>query len=565
MDFNAINAMLAFIEGLGLILSPCILPILPIMLSGSIEGGRRRPFGIIVGFALVFALFTVFSHFLLADLNINLDILRDIAFVLIALFGVVMMSSYLTEKFSGLTQRVAAAGNELIDSNQGGGFRSGLVLGGLVSLIWTPCAGPLLAAVLVQIAIQKTALASFITVFCFALGSVLPMILIALLGKKLLKATGFLKRHATQLRKILGAIITASALFLAYASHINPNLLAFAAVDIQPHATQSASSTPATNELLIHALATPYAAPALENSNVWINSQPLNLQQLKGKVILIDFWTYSCINCIRTLPYLTAWDKAYRDKGLVIIGVHTPEFAFERDLANVQRAVKQYGIAYPVLLDNQYITWRNFNNSYWPAHYLIDKNGQVVYQHFGEGEYETTEHNIQTLLNIKRDVVAKNMTQAQQSTPPYFQTPETYFGSARAENFVNDGVVAWIKPAEYHFPQKLLIHQWALRGKWAIDSEYITPIEANTALKLHFSGQHVYLVAGSSDTKPVKVTVLFNGNKVTNYVGKDVTDGVLTINEQRLYDVLNFPLAVEGELTLVFESPGARLYTFTFG
>ncbi len=239
MDFNIVNFVLAFLEGVGLIISPCILPILPIMLSGSIEGGRRRPLGIIVGFTCVFALFTVFSHWLVTHLGINLNVLRDIAFVLIALFGVVMVSGYLTEKFSAATQNLADVGNRLIAGQQGGGFVSGLLLGSLVSLIWTPCAGPLLAAILIQIAVQKTALASFIALACFALGSVIPMIIIAALGKKLFNTLTFFKQHADRLRKILGLVIIASAIFLAYASYFNPGWLAFTSTTSAPRGHNS--------------------------------------------------------------------------------------------------------------------------------------------------------------------------------------------------------------------------------------------------------------------------------------------------------------------------------------
>ena len=433
MHLEFLNFILAFLEGFALILSPCILPILPIMLSGTIEGGKRRPLGIITGFAITFTLFTLLSHFLVTHLGINLDRLRDAAFILIILFGVVMVSSYLTEKFSLLTQKVANIGTKFTSGDQqGGGFLSGVLLGGLISLVWTPCAGPILAAALIQIAVQKTALGSFLALFAFALGSVTPMLIIALLGKKLVRSIGFIKKRTELLRKIFGIIIIVTTLALAYVSHFRPDLFALLSAP-GTAAPVETTAVPSSTTGLADGLLIPYAAPALAGLGPWINSEPLTLAQLKGKVVLIDFWTYSCINCIRTLPYLLAWDKAYRDQGLVIIGVHTPEFEFEKNADNVRQAVARFGIHYPVALDSQYATWNNYNNSYWPAHYLIDKQGKVVYQHFGEGDDATTEHNIRVLLGLNpmKKMVAAGLNEA---TPNYEQTPETYLGYARSEN-----------------------------------------------------------------------------------------------------------------------------------
>lgn len=571
MDINLLNLLLAFLEGLGLIISPCILPILPIMLSGSIEGGKKRPIGIIVGFVSIFALFTLFSHLLVTALGINLNVLRNIAFIFIALFGVVLMSSYLTERFSVLTQNIANFGNQLTTRHKNSeGFFSGIVLGGLVSLIWAPCAGPILAAVLIQITIQKTVFASFITLIFFALGSVLPMILIALLGKKLFSTMQFFKKYADNLRKLLGAVITLSALSLAYISYANPGLLAFSfspnvPINMQKEAIKQSAGQLNTNSKLMNALIIPYAAPSLGNNHVWINSQPLNWSQLKGKVVLIDFWTYSCINCIRTLPYLINWDKKYRDKGLVIIGIHTPEFEFEKSVNNVREAVKRLNIQYPVVLDSAYDIWQNFHNQYWPAHYLINKDGKVVYEHFGEGEYETTEHNIQVLLNANHMPVTKPIEEEKEAVAIYYQTPETYFGYARSERFANENASAHDKTANYSFPKTLSTDQWALNGLWIVNAKYITPKSLNAAIKLYFSGQHVYLVAGSENKKPVKVIVLLNNKIVTHNAGSDVHKSTLMINKQRLYNVLDFTKPTKGELTLVIQSPEVDLYTFTFG
>ncbi len=497
MHLEFLNFFLAFLEGCALILSPCILPILPIILSGTIAGGKLRPLGVITGFVITFALFTLGSHFLVTHLGINLDRLRDVAFLLITLFGVVMVSNYLTEKFGLFTQKLANIGMDLSGGEQQGGFLSGLLLGSLVSLIWTPCAGPILAAALIQIAVQKTVLGSTIALFAFALGSVTPMLIIALLGKKLLRSLTAIKKHTTLLRKIFGVIIIVTTLILAYISHFRPNLLASLAAPAAP-AKKSAGNLPSG---LTDGLAIPYPAPPLIGLGPWINSSPLILSSLTGKVVLIDFWTYSCINCLRTLPYLLAWDKAYRDQGLVIIGVHTPEFEFEKNAANVRQAVARLGISYPVALDNQYATWNNYQNSYWPAHYLIDKQGRVVYQHFGEGEYGVTEHNIRVLLGLPLagDMVIKTPTEI---SPSYEQTPETYLGYERAESFASPEALMPDRTVNYTFPSRLSQDHWALRGAWQINRQKIIAMSPASAIEIHFQASAVYVVMGSTTAAP---------------------------------------------------------------
>jgi cytochrome c biogenesis protein CcdA/thiol-disulfide isomerase/thioredoxin len=551
MPTNVLNLFLAFIEGFALILSPCILPILPILLAGSIEGGKKRPLGIILGFALVFSLFTLFSHFLVQATGINLNILRDISFVLLGLFGLVMLSNYWTEKLSTWTQKLANIGSNIKVLNTAqGGFWSGFFLGGLVSLIWTPCAGPILAAALVQIATQKTLVASFVTLLAFSLGSILPMIIIAVLGQKIIRSIGFLKKKTIILRKIFGAIIILTTLVLAYISHFKPEYFALlASQPSNPPEAKNISVTQFNN--LTDKLNAHYPAPAIAGITAWIHSPPLNLQELRGKVILIDFWTYSCINCIRTLPYLLAWDKHYRDHGLVIIGVHTPEFEFEKNLENVKQAVARFGIQYPVALDNNYVTWQNYNNSYWPAHFLIDQNGQVVYTHFGEGDYDVTEHNIRILLGMN----PKNSIAPQNYKISYAQTPETYFGYARAARFASPQNLKSDSISLYTFPAQLSQDQWALSGEWLVREQNIRAMKFNAAIKINFYASQVYLVMGSINNEPIKVQVLLNNKPI----------GVVTVTNQKLYEMASFATPTNGELTLIISQPGVELYTFTFG
>lgn len=564
MHLESLNFFLAFLEGFALILSPCILPILPIMLSGGISGGKKRPLGIITGFVVTFALFTLFSHFLVTHLGINLDHLRDAAFILIALFGVVMVSDYLTKKFSLLTQKLADVGTHITPQNtQAGGFFSGLILGCLVSLVWTPCAGPILAAALIQIAVQKTAFTSFLALLAFALGSATPMLLIVLLGKKLADNMTFIKKHTDLLRKTFGIIIIVTALILAYISHFRPDLFALlAAPGSTTPAEKSATSTPTTN--LINELSRPYPAPPLAGLNSWINSTPLAIAQLKGKVVLIDFWTYSCINCIRTLPYLLAWDKTYRDQGLVIIGIHTPEFEFEKNSDNVNQAVLRFGIHYPVALDNHYATWNNYHNHYWPAHYLINKQGQVIYEHFGEGDYAGTEHNIRVLLGLD-PMLNKTASSVKALNPNRNLTPETYLGYERAENFASAQPAIINKIANYTFPKQLPLNNWALQGFWQINGQYIIAAAPDAALQIHFRASRVYAVMGNPSGAKIKVHVFLNGQVIGNNAGADVHNNETLVTEQRLYEVARFSQTTTGIITLVVDRPTVTFYTFTFG
>lgn len=546
-----IDIGLAFLEGLALIVSPCILPVLPLVLAASVEGGKSRPYGIIIGFVLAFSVFALVSRQIVQALGIDLDIIKNASLVLLALFGLVLLSSRLSDKFSTLTQGAANFGNQLA-SKGGEGLLSGVLIGALIGLVWTPCAGPILAAVLVQVIRQQTDLGGNLIIVSFAIGAGVPMLIIALTGRKVMKKLGFLTRHAEAVRRGFGVLILLSVAYIV------------SGVDAPSLLTSSTKTQrqPASELVLQEGLSNPYAAPEFAGINTWINSQPLTMQSLKGKVVLIDFWTYSCINCVRTLPYITDWDRKYRDKGLVIVGVHAPEFEFEKKLDNVKAAIAQHGIRYPVAQDNQLATWVNFDNLYWPAHYLIDRDGKVVYTHFGEGKYDVTENNIRYLLGLK------SKAETVQVEAPAFapgQTPETYLGYGRAENFASQDKIVLDAESDFHFPASIPVNAWALNGKWKVEAEKIVTGENGAALRLDFKARKVFLVLGTSSGKPVHVSIRLNGTAVGSDAGKDAPGGVVTVDRNTLYELIDQKSLKSGLLEIESDAPGLEAYAFTFG
>jgi thiol-disulfide isomerase/thioredoxin len=335
------------------------------------------------------------------------------------------------------------------------------------------------------------------------------------------------------LRKTLGVIILLSVAFIA--SGIDPQSLF-----TRHHSTQSSVATDATG--LIDGVAKPYPAPVFTGIDAWLNSNPLTMASLKGKVVLIDFWTYSCINCVRTLPYITAWDRKYREKGLVIVGVHAPEFEFEKNIDNIKNAISKNHIEYPVAVDNKLFTWDAFHNRYWPAQYLINKEGEVVYTHFGEGDDDITEHNIRTLLGLAGQPMPIASEQASESHDD--QTPETYLGDSRAERF-----------SKMAPESGLPLNHWSRTGKWTSDAQRIISMSADDALMIHFNAQKVFLVMGSSTGKPLKVSLRLNGKSLND----------ITVDKHTLYQLLDLNKFQSGMLEIKANAAGLECYAFTFG
>lgn len=506
-----IQIVLSFLEGIVLITSPCILPVLLMVLAASLEGGEKKVFGVIAGFVLSFTAFTLIAH----TPGINPVLVRNSALALLFLFGLGLLSETAFRSFG-----------------TGEGFVSCMGLGALIGFVWCPYPGPIFATLLVQLLHHEANFLSYVLVFAFSLGAGISMLVLTLCGKQLMKHRGI---TANTLRKPFGALVVISVLFIA--SGFDPDSLA------------SPQETPATSPLSLEkALATPYPAPEIVGISDWFNSKPLTIASLKGKVVLVDFWTYSCVNCVRTLPHITDWDKKYRDKGLVIIGVHTPEFEFEKNADNVKAALAAHGITYPVALDDHMTTWKSFDNHYWPAHYLIDKQGKVVYTHFGEHDYDITENNIRYLLGLKDKVAADDAP-----APAGHQTPETYVGYNRMQHFAGGNTTHDVD-VRYHLPDSIPADNWALEGKWNVGAENITAKEKGAKITLHFVAKKVFLVLGNKD-KPIHLSLTLNGKPLKS----------VTVDHHSLYELASQDKLQDGTLEITSDSAGLEAYAFTFG
>lgn len=538
--------LIGFLAGIVTAISPCVLPVLPVLLAGGASG--RKPLRIVAGLVVSFSVFTLFASWFLGRLGLPQDLLRNLAIVLLF----VMAGVLLLPRAALRLERWLSFFSRLRPGNTGGG---GFFLGATLGLVFVPCAGPFLAAITVAAARESFGSRTIAATVAYALGTAIPMLAIARGGRELGTR---IRAHAERLRIASGAVIALVA--IGFVFHVEDRLAQLTPGYTTFLQNRIEQSSPAKRELAKvrgggpALTAKPKAgaglpdygvAPPLHADGAWINSKPLTLRQLRGKVVLIDFWTYSCINCLRTLPHLEAWDTTYRSKGLVIIGVHTPEFAFEHVTSNVRSAVRRLGVRYPVVQDNRYKTWDNYANQYWPAEYLIDRTGHIRHTHFGEGEYPQTEALIRRLLAVS----GKSAKQLPDTTPTEAMTPETYLGYTRIGNYTGTPIVP-DKPARYTFASSLFSNAFSYDGTWRVAGEDITAIR-NARLRLDFQAKSVYIVLGGRGT----VQALIDGKQTKT----------LRVDAERLYTVRSSnTLALHALLELRF-SPGVQAYAFTFG
>jgi cytochrome c biogenesis protein CcdA/thiol-disulfide isomerase/thioredoxin len=536
--------VIGLLAGVVTAISPCVLPVLPVLLAGGASG--RKPLRIVAGLVVSFSVFTLFASWLLRQLGLPQDLLRNLAIALLFVMAAVL----LLPRAALWLERGLAVFSRLRPANAGGGFFLGVTLG----VVFVPCAGPFLGAISTAAARENFGGRTIAATLAYAVGAAIPMLVIARGGRE---ASARIRRHAERLRLASGAVIALVAVGLVFhlddhLAQLTPGYTNFLQGKIENNASakRQLAKVRGGGELLqakatVAGLPDYGPAPALRPDGAWINSRPLTLQQLRGKVVLIDFWTYSCINCLRTLPHLKAWDATYRKDGLVIVGVHTPEFAFEHVTSNVRSAVKRLGVRYPVVQDNRYKTWDNYANQYWPAEYLIDRTGHVRHTHFGEGEYGTTEALIRRLLGAK----GPGARAIADATPTEELTPESYLGYARIGSYTGSHIVP-NKPAQYTFAKSLFANAYSYDGTWTVGAEKIVA-GRGARLRLDFRAKDVYLVLGGHGTVQVSVD------------GKHTK--TLRVDAERLYTVRSSnTLARDALLELRF-TPGIQAYSFTFG
>jgi cytochrome c biogenesis protein CcdA/thiol-disulfide isomerase/thioredoxin len=542
----------AFVAGVITSLSPCVLPVLPLILAGSTSTtDRRRPYVIIAGLILSFTVFTLAGGALLSALGLPEDLLRDLAIAAM----LVMAASLLSRRVAWLLERPFLFLTRRRPSTDG----NGLVLGLSLGLVFVPCAGPVLAAVTVLSASGEIGIRIVLVTAAYALGAAIPMLAIAIGGQRLTAGVKLLRTHAASTRMVAGALLGVGALAIAfgldqkvttalpaYGTTFQEKLEENATVRKELRDLTGSGDAPAAGTQVSNAP----RAPEFRGLKEWQNTpngQPLSIAGLRGKVVIVDFWTYSCINCLRTLPHLKAWDKSYRRAGLTIVGVHAPEFAFERVPSNVRSAVKRLGLRYPVALDNDFQTWRAYDNDYWPAKYLIDKTGHVRYTHFGEGAYGETESWIRRLLGEKAKT---RRTSVQDQTPSDITTPESYLGYARLDRYAGSPVI-FDREAPYRFPRRALTQdELAYSGNWELTPEHAVAAD-DARLRLRFQANDIFLVLAGEG----RVEVLVDGHRVKS---------VAVSGLPRLYTLARFPKLKRGLLELRF-SPGVEGYAFTFG
>jgi cytochrome c biogenesis protein CcdA/thiol-disulfide isomerase/thioredoxin len=574
----ALLVVFALLAGAGTALSPCVLPVLPALLSAGATGGRRRPVGIVLGLAVTFTVTIVGLASVIDGVGLGPGITRTLAVVVLIAFGVILALPPIAARLEAPLARLSRFGPR----SRGDGFASGLVVGAALGFVYAPCAGPILAAV---IAVGAASSRTVPVGLAFALGSALVLLALALGGRAVVgrlrtagRGPGLQRALAAVL--ILTGVAMATNLDVRFQSAIADHLPAALVNPTHSLETSHAVSSrlddlrgrsrfavASTGHQGVQTASLPKygAAPDFTGNQRWFNTpggRPLSLTGLRGHVVLVDFWTYTCINCLRTLPYLEAWDARYRADGLVIVGVHSPEFPFEREAGNVAAAIKREGIRYPVVQDNKLKTWQAWGNQYWPAEYLIDANGQVREAHFGEGEYDKTEMAIRDLLKEAGHPNPGAMAAPKGVIHPTAEaTPETYVGLARAERFdppPGSGTRTYVAPA------KLATSHFALSGTWRESADAAT---AGHGAAIHASivGKDAYLVLSPPPNGDGNVTVELDGHPIhADRAGADVHGGVVRVDRQRLYHLVSGPAVEHHALTLRFSS-GVSGYAFTFG
>ena len=603
--------VLAYIGGILTIISPCVLPVVPFVFARA-----GRPFGtsilpLLVGMAVTFALVATLAAVGGSWVVKANELGRIAAMVLLAVFGLMLLWPRLTDL---VMQPLVSFGNRLspsqtrADAHPARAVASSIALGIAVGFLWAPCAGPILGLILTGAAIQGANARTTFLLFAYAAGAATSLALVLLVGGRVLS---FFRRSlgaGEWIRRGLGALVLIAVVAVAFG--LDTGVLTRLSLQSTTGVEQSlvdragvhpGGGTPSARSMAANSMAASGSMsgnsmmrmagaganpgqpslpvegdfPSLAGAVAWLNSKPLTPEELQGKVVLVDFWTYSCINCLRTLPYLHAWYEKYRDHGLVIIGVHTPEFAFEKDVDNVQRAVRNLKIDYPVAVDSNYAIWSAFLNNYWPADYFIDAQGRIRGHAFGEGDYDKSERLIQALLGkagfgaVPQGLVSVNGSGVQAAGDEnQVKSPETYIGYDRAQNFAATPVMARDQAGTYTLPAGPTLNQWGLGGQWNVQAEKAVLVRPPGQIAFRFHARDLHLVLGpAQDGKAVHFRVLLDGRAPGADHGVDVDSaGNGVVNAQRLYQLIRQHGDIaDHTFTIEFEDPGVQAFSFTFG
>jgi cytochrome c biogenesis protein CcdA/thiol-disulfide isomerase/thioredoxin len=601
--------LLSYLGGVLTIVSPCILPVLPFVFTRADQPFVRSGLPLLIGMAITFAgvatLAAVGGGWAVEANQYG----RIAALLLLALFGTALLFPAIGDR---LARPLVAAGARLSQAAQEGNRPGSTIwpsflLGIATGLLWAPCAGPILGLVLTGAALQGANIWTTLLLFSFAAGAATALAAALLVGGRVFSAMKHSLGAGEWIRRGLGIAVLGGVVaialgldtgLLAQISLASTSTFEQALLDkIQPQQPASVvmsgsgnvmmggpkvmtggpsmmmSGKPAmqaTNDLPVEG-----QLPSLSGAVAWLNSPPLSTEDLRGKVVLVDFWTYSCINCLRSLPYIRSWAEKYKDQGLVVIGVHAPEFAFEKSIDNVRRATKDLKIDYPIAIDNDYVIWRAFNNQYWPAHYFIDAAGRIRHHHFGEGEYDHSEQVIQQLLaETGRNVVPAGFVTVDASgagvAPDMdnVKSPETYIGYERAANFISPGGAVRDVRRVYSVPSPPQLNQWGLEGDWTVEGERAVLNGASGHIVYRFHARDLHLVLGPSQTgEPVRFRVLIDGKAPGNDHGADVDgQGQGSVTANRLYQLIRQGNGVtDRTFDIEFLGPGVQAFAFTFG
>ncbi|MCA9382787.1 cytochrome c biogenesis protein DipZ [Candidatus Dojkabacteria bacterium] len=555
--------LISFIAGVLTVIAPCVFTLLPVVLSGSLQTNSwKRPLIIIGSLSSSVFLFTLLLKASTALISVPPEFWTYLSGGILIIFGIFTIFPDIWTAIStklGLSQNSEEA---LHKASQKQGVARDIMIGLALGPVFSSCSPTY--AIIIATVLPQSFWIGVLNLLLYVIGLALVLSIIAVFGQKAVAKMKWAANPNSVFKKILGAILVIVGIFIS--TGLDKDLETFLLdnglfdptnIEINLMKMNDADTHGMEGDLGL-SIEEPYDAPEIQDIEAWINSDGEKIADLKGKVVLIDFWTYSCINCVRTIPYVQGWYEKYQDDGLVVIGMHAPEFAFERELENVENAVSEFGITYPVGLDNNYGTWRAYDNQFWPAHYFIDKNGQIVHTHFGVGEYDKSEAVIRYLLELDTDTVENSDVEPPISSK---QTPETYLGYQRGQYFANAAEFIADQSVEYAGTETLVRNYWSLSGAWIITDESSISNSDNSVLRINYSAKDVYLVMGSDEVSTVKV-ILEDGDMY----GTDVyEDGTVRVDGPGLYHLIsNDELQTEHILELQFEK-GIEINAFTFG